>query len=53
MLGIYVPFVPGNGHFGRTAVSRKKYYLWELTATGLRLGDNYDFYSNDWLVTYQ
>lgn len=53
MLGIYVPFVPGNGHFGLTAVSRKKYYLWELTATGLNLGDNYDFYSNDWLVTYQ
>jgi hypothetical protein len=53
MFGIYVPFVPGNGHFGLTAVSRKKYYLWELTATGLNLGDNYDFYSNDWLVTYQ
>ncbi len=53
MLGVSVPFVPGNGNYGVTALNRKRYYLWELTAMGLHLGDNYDFYSNDWLVTYR
>jgi hypothetical protein len=53
MLGVSVPFVPGNGNYGLTAIKRKRYYLWELTAMGLHLGDNYDFYSNDWLVTYR
>ena len=53
MLGVHVPYVPGNGVYGLTTVSRKKYYLWELTAKGWHLGDNYTFSSNDWWVIYQ
>ncbi|MDC0231277.1 hypothetical protein OAK19_04865 [Aureispira] len=53
MLGVHVPYVPGNGSYGLTTISRKKYYLWELTAKGWHLGDNYNFPSNDWWVIYQ
>ena len=53
MLGVHVPYVPGNGVYGLTSISRKRYYLWELTATGWHLGDNYSFASDDWWVIYQ
>ena len=52
MLGVYVPFIPGNGHYGTDYYGRKKYYLWETTAKGFHLGDNFEFYSDDWIVEY-
>lgn len=52
MLGVHLPFIPGNGFYGTDPLGLKKYYLWETTAMGYHLGDNYFAESDDWIVEY-